>query len=129
MDTSYSKLEKMIADRLESYPIEVLYIFGSFASGKAGKLSDLDIGLLLSSTLSASERFDLRLELSNRLSSTTARRVDIVVLNDAPPTLANEVIANGKLVFCRDEDVRSPSKLRRCRPIWIDGSTKSEELA
>ena len=35
------------------------------------------------------------------------RGVDLVVLNDAPPLLAHEVVATGTCLVCRDEDERA----------------------
>ena len=32
--------------------------------------------------------------------------MDLVVLNAAPPLLAREIIARGRLLICRDEDER-----------------------
>ncbi len=34
------------------------------------------------------------------------RRVDLVVLNGAPPLLAHEAIRSGRLIVCRDDDER-----------------------
>ena len=44
--------------------------------------------------------------LTGGLGVATERRVDLVVLNVAPPLLAREVIRRGRLVMCRDEDER-----------------------
>ena len=44
--------------------------------------------------------------LTEDLGAAAERRVDLVALKLAPPLLAREVIARGRLVMCRDEDER-----------------------
>ncbi len=59
-----SKLTRVIG----AYP-EVLsaYLFGSTATGHAGEESDVDIAVRLAPGLSAEKRFQLRLELMDRI--------------------------------------------------------------
>ena len=44
--------------------------------------------------------------LATDLEAAAGRRVDLVVLNDAPPLLAHEAIRANRLIVCRDEDER-----------------------
>lgn len=64
-------------------PIDVVYLFGSQATGKAGPLSDVDVGILPSEMLSSDERFDLRLKLMSSLADAfDVNDVDVVDLTD-----------------------------------------------
>lgn len=83
------------------------YLFGSHAAGRAHRESDVDVGVLLAYETypDRRSRFEARLRLSARIGSALATNaVDLVVLNDAPPTLARAIIRNGRRVCCRDEE-------------------------
>lgn len=43
--------------------VKLAYLFGSYAKGKEGPLSDVDIAVLLDERLTESKRFKLRLKL------------------------------------------------------------------
>lgn len=74
------------------------YLFGSVAEGRAHRESDVDVGVLLdrASYPSAAERFDIRLRLIPRLEAAARRRVDLVILNDAPPHLSRRIMTEGQ---------------------------------
>lgn len=91
---------------LKKYPAILAYIFGSETKGRSGPLSDIDIAVLVDKSLNKSELFDLRLRLSNKLSAITNKRVDLVILNNAPVQLAFEVIKNGKLICRTDNSIK-----------------------
>jgi predicted nucleotidyltransferase len=86
----------------ERRDICLAYLFGSCASGTARPVSDVDVAILFD-YLPTPAFLD---RLTEALGVATERRVDLVVLNLAPPLLAREVIARGRLVMCRDEDER-----------------------
>ena len=86
----------------ERHDICLAYVFGSCASGTARPGSDVDVAILFDH-LPAPASLD---RLTEDLGAATERRVDLVVLNVAPPLLAREVIARGRLVKCRHEDER-----------------------
>src|ERR1051326_4841651 len=89
------------------YPVLFAYLFGSQAAGKAGPLSDVDIAVYFRSGLSERRRRPLRIRLTAEICSALKRDdVDVVVLNDAPPSLAFRVTASGKVIFCRDQLAR-----------------------
>ena len=87
----------------ERHDISLAYLFGSCVSGTARPGSDVDVAILLFDHLPTPALLD---RLTEDLGAATERRVDLVVLNAAPPLLAREVIARGRLVMCRDEDER-----------------------
>ncbi|MGQ9779488.1 MAG: type VII toxin-antitoxin system MntA family adenylyltransferase antitoxin [Bacillota bacterium] len=82
------------------------YLFGSRAAGAAGPASDLDLAVLFVPGLTAEERFWRRVALRETLAEELGIPVDLVDLAAAPPHLAREVLLTGKLLFCRDDDLR-----------------------
>lgn len=48
-------------------PVDVVYLFGSQATGKNNKMSDIDVAVLFAGGLTDSERFDLRLEYMSQV--------------------------------------------------------------
>lgn len=82
------------------------YLFGSHATGRAHRESDVDVGILLDRSRHATSRarFDERVRLSAWLSGALGQRaVDVVVLDDAPPLLARRIVNEGQRLFCADE--------------------------
>lgn len=86
--------------RLEPVP-DILFalLFGSVAHGSQRPDSDLDVGVYADHSLTARQRFDLRLSVAAALED--LGKPDVVVLNDAPPLLAHRAL-QGKLVVTRD---------------------------
>jgi predicted nucleotidyltransferase len=88
------------------------YLFGSYATGKARPESDVDVAVLLSGT-DEMERFERRLRLMGEVEEALGRRsADVVVLNDAPPLLAHQVLMHGRLIFERDRAGRVEFEVR-----------------
>ena len=86
----------------ERHDVCLAYLFGSCVSGTARPGSDVDVAILFD-PLPTPALLD---RLTEDLGAATERPVDLVVLNVAPPLLAREVVARGRLVMCRDEDER-----------------------
>jgi hypothetical protein len=82
--------------------VRVVYLFGSFARGDARAGSDLDVGVVFSLVPPPGDLDGL----ATALEAAAGRRVDLVVLNDAPPLLAHEAIRDGRRLVCVDEDER-----------------------
>ncbi len=88
-------------------PDEVLaaYLFGSRAHGAGMPLSDFDVGLVLDPKDRSDPRMriDLRVDVTGELiQALDWNDVDVVVLNDVPPTLAARAATEGTPLFCRD---------------------------
>ena len=80
------------------------YLFGSRARGKATALSDIDIALFLEETAISPDR---KLELIELLMDVLKTdEIDLVILNDATPSIVHSVVRDGKLLFSRDEKRR-----------------------
>jgi predicted nucleotidyltransferase len=83
---------------LEADPcVRLVYAFGSAARGEAGSLSDVDIAVLLERR----PTWDTERELRSRLARAVPR-VDVVILNEAPPALRYEIVTGGRLLLARD---------------------------
>jgi len=102
------------------YGITALYLFGSGAREIAERMSgqviprensesDVDIGVqpAPSKRLTAQERVRLAIELEDLLG---AKRVDLVVLPEADPFLALDVI-RGEMLYCADPDAQAEDEL------------------
>jgi predicted nucleotidyltransferase len=79
------------------------YVFGSHVNGRTHDESDLDLGVLFDRRLyeTSRQRFDARVALGGYLTRTLrARDIDLVGLDDAPPTLVAKVMTGGLQVFC-----------------------------
>ncbi|MFQ6065543.1 MAG: nucleotidyltransferase domain-containing protein [Candidatus Bathyarchaeia archaeon] len=87
--------------------VRVAYLFGSYARGETGPLSDFDIAVLLDRELGKQETFDLRLRLINAISSILkTNKFDLVVMNNAPLLLNFNIIREGKVLNSKDETER-----------------------
>lgn len=87
--------------------VELAYLFGSIAEETEGPLSDIDIGVYLSSKLTKGERIEKRLELMGELSTLLKNdHVDLLVMNDAAPVINFEVIRPNVPLFVRNEDLK-----------------------
>jgi len=81
------------------------YLFGSRVAGKARFDGDVDTAVLLSEE-DGGARFERRLRLMSEVSDVCGREADVVVLNDAPPLLQDQVLRHGRLIFERDQQAR-----------------------
>jgi predicted nucleotidyltransferase len=107
-------LLRMIENALTTYfdagihsGIVAAWLFGSFAENRAHRESDVDVGVLVDRGVygSAESRSKLRLELTVDLMDATGQeRVDVIILNDAPPELARHIVVNGRRLFAPDAE-------------------------
>ena len=89
------------------------YVFGSVASGRTRRDSDVDVAVLLARRLPSNRSLQYRLKLMTDLGSALRRSdVDVVVLNDASPLLAHRILSKGKLVFERSASARVRFQVR-----------------
>ena len=79
------------------------YVFGSAATGTAQAHSDVDVAVYTAKPLPPASSFgyaaDLAADLMRALGTS---RVDVVVLNDAPPLLYHRVLRDGVRLLSRD---------------------------
>lgn len=79
----------------EQHGVELAYLFGSLARGEVGK--DVDLAILTQ----AEPAYRLRAEIIECLDT---ERLDLVDLRRAAPSLRFEIIRNGRLLYCTDEE-------------------------
>lgn len=97
-----------IKEYFAKQPVEVVYLFGSQATGKANKLSDVDFAVLFKPSLSSSKRFDLRLEFMSELGRILKRDdAEVVDLEEAPVALRYSAIAPRHQIYIADDDKRA----------------------
>lgn len=80
--------------------IMMAFLFGSRAGGQIKKKSDWDIGVYLSEENRAKER-EIWLEAKRMLGEET----DFVILNQAPATLAWQIVGRGKSLITKDRNL------------------------
>ena len=82
--------------------VRLAYLFGSAAREEVRSSSDLDVAVLFEPRPDPLDldRFTVELQGAAR------RDVDLIILDSAPPVLAHEIIATGRLLVSRDETER-----------------------
>ena len=95
--------------------VECAYVFGSRSRGQAGPLSDFDLGIVVREALSPQARLELAAALTEQSERLTHERVDVVILNDAPPALRHRAVRDGILLFARDDRARVAFDARAIR--------------
>jgi predicted nucleotidyltransferase len=79
------------------------YLFGSLATGSAHAHSDVDVAIYLADPRPVSSPFGYAADLGAELmAALKTSRVDVVVLNDAPPLLYHRVLRDGQRILSRD---------------------------
>ena len=110
MTKEEDSIKPVFASRRE---IAAAYIFGSAASGRARPDSDIDIGVLVDPRALPQDPLKYRLRLMRDLGAALERfDVDIVLMNEAPPALAQNIVAKGKLIFERSRATRIAFQIR-----------------
>lgn len=95
------RLERALAVRPE---IHEAYLFGSRATGRAQPHSDIDVAVWVDEDrLTAARGYGYAAELTAHLmAALSTDRIDVVILNAAPPVLYHRVLREGRRVFTRD---------------------------
>jgi len=110
--------------RAEADPeILAVLLFGSAARGDAGSSSDVDVCLILEDGDSARRRAEKRLDYLME------GDLDVQVFQDLPLYIRSRVMAEGHVLFCRDEDrlyevafatMRAFERFRRTYRAYLD---------
>ena len=89
--------------------VKFAYLFGSIASGKSNKLSDVDIAVFVEEDYFKKNKFSygykaaLITDLSRALK---INEVDLIILNNASALIKHRVLSRGKLIICQDDSRR-----------------------
>ena len=109
--------------------IAAVYLFGSHATGRQRKRSDLDLGVLFNKDIDGFKRVDLETELSNLL----RKDVDLIDMGKSSPFLRHQIYKYGKKVYLdgtdfpflfRADSIRDyldTNHLRRVRKAYLYG--------
>jgi hypothetical protein len=94
--------------------ILLAYLFGSCAKDRTNKLSDIDIALLVDNQkfrrLDAQKPYGYKaFVIAELMGLLGTNAIDLVLLHEATPLLAHEVVSKGKLLFCRAGENRMRS--------------------
>ena len=117
------KLTKQQLNKIaKKYKINTFYIFGSQATGKAGKLSDYDFAVLMDDKILPEKYGDYQIKIiSELLRLIKADHIDLVILNDKkiPLLLKYNVIKEGKILFEKNKSNRVDLEVNILRR-WLD---------
>lgn len=97
--------QKLIAFCEKRGEISFAYLFGSSVQGRTTPLSDIDIGVFISEVKVEEKKYPYGYEAhlaSCLMSAFQTNRIDLVLLNEAPPLLQYQTFTQGILVYCRD---------------------------
>jgi len=111
-----SERSALEADLRNATVVDLAYLFGSQAQGRATGTSDLDLAVL---TTSPDNVLRQLIDLTAQLEAVTDREVDITRLNDAPPRLLVQVLRHGQLLYAADESTRIQFETR-ARSKYLD---------
>lgn len=112
------------------YPIKFGYLFGSYATGDTGPLSDLDIAVYLDYQLPEAEQEEIvgqiRADIERQLSMPD--KIDLVLLNqELPPALLRSIVYDGQLIYNQDDTSRAYFESDViCR--WLDWKPHHDRL-
>jgi len=105
--------------------ISFAYLFGSAVRGE--DFRDIDVAVyLIPCAISSYERFKLAMRIGRTIEKAlfTRREVDVLILNEAPPSFQYEVMRTGQLIFQREKQRRICyeghllSRYLDYQPIW-----------
>ena len=99
-----NRLKEFFNSRID---VVAAYVFGSYASDKLSTESDIDIAVLLDEKVRRKDYSFVKQEIITALiENLSFNKVDVVLLNTAPPLLCHEVIKKGTVICSRNEEKR-----------------------
>lgn len=94
------RLARALAPRSE---VLEAYLFGSHATGRAQPHSDIDVAVYVDAPRAAEGAYGYAAELTAHLMAALgSNKIDVVVLNRAPPVLYHRVLRDGRRILTRD---------------------------
>ena len=95
--------------------IAAVYIFGSTATGRDRRGSDIDLAIIVKKAIAHRERLKLEADLSSLL----RQDVDLVVFGHAAPLLQHQILKYGRLV-CENDPAERVRQEVRARAEYLD---------
>ncbi|MGM0365292.1 MAG: type VII toxin-antitoxin system MntA family adenylyltransferase antitoxin [Actinomycetota bacterium] len=104
---------KLVTRILQENGAVLAFVFGSAVKGKQTRLSDIDIAVLLDKSICRGDYNRARLNIMDRLGRLVKNKpVDVAILNNASPLLAQLAVTRGRVIFCKDDDLRVNFQVR-----------------
>jgi len=100
------RLRTLIPDLLAGTPVQLAYLHGSVARGRALPDSDVDIALVGGPDLDPGERLPLALRLERQLAKAGVRGADVRFIDDAPLLVRGRVITEGIRLYAASPQAR-----------------------
>ena len=107
MNDLKQKLHEIAPELFEDTPVLFAYLYGSYAKGLSHPFSDLDVGIFVE-YLDRRACLDLELSLALRIDEKLDHVVqsEVRILNHLPLVVKGRILADGELIYSRDEDKR-----------------------
>lgn len=109
------KLQDMTTIFRRKKRIAAVYLFGSTATGRDRRGSDLDLAIVMKKIISGRERLRIEADLSSLL----RRDVDLVVFGQAAPLLQHQILKYGRLI-CENDPAERVRQEVRARAEYLD---------
>ena len=106
-DKLINQLEAYFEDKSE---VIAVYLFGSQATDKTGRSSDVDIGILFDTSDVAGE-IDKRIQYMVDLANILRKEIHPIILNSAGEELMRQIFLKGKCILVRDPEKLSLFKM------------------
>jgi predicted nucleotidyltransferase len=107
MNDLKENLREIAPEIFEKTPVLFAYLYGSYAKGLPHPFSDLDVGIFVES-LDRKACLDIELSLALRIDESLDHTVqsEVRVLNLLPLAVMGSILADGELIYSRDENKR-----------------------
>jgi len=117
---AFDELRQQLTEYLTSRTdVLAAYLYGSQAEGRAGTLSDIDLGILTGDNLTEECLWRVEDALAADLRRVLLTdQVDFVLLNLAPLRIRYEVITRGRVLYSADEGARADFESYVLRRYW-----------
>ena len=106
MRLATQKLISLLETYLKQHPIETAYLYGSYAKKTYTRESDIDIGVVFNSHLTASAQKTLQQKIEAELTGAFEKPVQVESISSAPPLLKHSIVLEGKLILETNCDKR-----------------------
>lgn len=101
-------IDALVDEILKGFPdAQMIYLFGSTASGEARPDSDIDLAMLLPHAQARTAGNLTLSDLAFRLMRLAKRDVHLINLRLASTVLQNQVVGHGQVLHCADENARA----------------------
>lgn len=110
-----NKIQELIPIFRRKKRIAAFYLFGSAATGRERRGSDIDLAIVTKKTISGRERLRIEADLASRL----RRDVDLVVFGQAVPLLQHQILKHGRLI-CENDPAERVRQEVQARSEYMD---------